>query len=154
MVYGQTEVTRDLMEARRAAGLASFYSAEGVRPEGFDGNHPQLRFTHDGVAQLIEADFIVGCDGFHGVARQSVPASALQTFEKVYPFGWLGVLADVPPLHHELIYANHARGFALCSMRSKTRVRYYVQCSLDDHVEDWSDSRFFAELKRRLPEED
>jgi p-hydroxybenzoate 3-monooxygenase len=154
MVYGQTEVTRDLMDARRAAGLASVYSAENVRPEGFDGQRPGLSYALEGAQHAIEADFIVGCDGFHGVARASVPAQAIQTYEKVYPFGWLGVLADVPPVHDELIYANHSRGFALCSMRSKTRVRYYVQCSLDDHVEDWSDGRFFAELKRRLPEAD
>jgi p-hydroxybenzoate 3-monooxygenase len=154
MVYGQTEVTRDLMDARRAAGLTTVYSAQDVSIAGFEGTRPTLRYTVDGQAQEIEADFIAGCDGFHGVARASVPTSAIQNYEKVYPFGWLGVLADVPPVHEELIYANHPRGFALCSMRSKTRVRYYVQCSLDDHVEDWSDERFFAELKRRLPEAD
>jgi p-hydroxybenzoate 3-monooxygenase len=154
MVYGQTEVTRDLMEARRAAGLSTIYSAENVRLEGFDGASPVVRYALAGAQQQIQADLIVGCDGFHGVARASVPAKAIETFEKVYPFGWLGVLADVPPVHEELIYANHARGFALCSMRSKTRVRYYVQCSLDDHVGDWSDERFFGELKRRLPEAD
>jgi len=154
MVYGQTEVTRDLMDARRAAGLATVYSAETVSIAGFDGARPTVRYTVDGQEKEIEADFIAGCDGFHGVARASVPVSAIQNYEKVYPFGWLGVLADVPPVHEELIYANHPRGFALCSMRSKTRVRYYVQCSLDDHVEDWSDERFFGELKRRLPEAD
>ena len=154
MVYGQTEVTRDLMDARRAAGLTTVYSAQDVSIAGFEGARPTVRYTVDGQAQEIEADFIAGCDGFHGVARASVPTSAIQNYEKVYPFGWLGVLADVPPVHEELIYANHPRGFALCSMRSKTRVRYYVQCSLDDHVEDWSDERFFAELKRRLPEAD
>jgi p-hydroxybenzoate 3-monooxygenase len=154
MVYGQTEVTRDLMAARAAAGLTTIYEAENVRPEGFDGHSPVLRYALNGVQHQIEADFIVGCDGFHGVARASVPAKAIENFEKIYPFGWLGVLADVPPVHDELIYANHPRGFALCSMRSKTRVRYYVQCSLDDHVEDWSDERFFGELKRRLPEAD
>lgn len=154
MVYGQTEVTRDLMDARRAAGLTTVYEAEQVSLHGFDGRRPQVRYRHAGEDATLEADFIVGCDGFHGVARASVPPSAIQNFEKVYPFGWLGVLADVPPVHEELIYANHSRGFALCSMRSKTRVRYYVQCSLDDHVEDWSDARFFAELKRRLPEAD
>jgi p-hydroxybenzoate 3-monooxygenase len=142
------------MDARRAAGLNTVYSAENVSIAGFDGARPTVRCTVDGQAQEIEADFIAGCDGFHGVARASVPVSAIQNYEKVYPFGWLGVLADVPPVHEELIYANHPRGFALCSMRSKTRVRYYVQCSLDDHVEDWSDQRFFAELRRRLPEAD
>jgi p-hydroxybenzoate 3-monooxygenase len=154
MVYGQTEVTRDLMDARAAAGLATVYLAENVAIQGFDGNRPSLSCRHAGADHEIQADFIVGCDGFHGVARASVPTSAIETFEKVYPFGWLGVLADVPPVHEELVYANHPRGFALCSMRSKTRVRCYVQCSLDDHVEDWSDDRFFAELKRRLPEGD
>jgi p-hydroxybenzoate 3-monooxygenase len=154
MVYGQTEVTRDLMDARRAAGLNTVYSAENVSIAGFDSARPTVRYTVEGQAQEIEADFIAGCDGFHGVARASVPVSAIQNYEKVYPFGWLGVLADVPPVHEELIYANHPRGFALCSMRSKTRVRYYVQCSLDDHVEDWSDQRFFGELRRRLPEAD
>jgi len=154
MVYGQTELTRDLMDARRAAGLSTVYAAENVSISGFDGEHPTVHYRADGQDHEIQADFIAGCDGFHGVARASVPVSAIQNFEKVYPFGWLGVLADVPPVDHELIYANHPRGFALCSMRSKTRVRYYVQCSLDDHVEDWSDARFFAELKRRLPEGD
>ncbi len=154
MVYGQTEVTRDLMDARTAAGLSTVYSAENVSLQGFDGEQPVVRYRHAGVDHDVRADFIVGCDGFHGVARASVPPSAIENFEKVYPFGWLGVLADVPPVSEELIYANHPRGFALCSMRSKTRVRYYVQCSLDDHVEDWSDARFFAELRRRLPEAD
>ena len=154
MVYGQTEVTRDLMDARTSAGLTTVYSAENVAIQGFDGSRPTLSYRHAGADHEIQADFIVGCDGFHGIARASVPTSAIETFEKVYPFGWLGVLADVPPVHEELIYANHSRGFALCSMRSKTRVRYYVQCSLDDHVEDWTDGRFFAELRRRLPEGD
>ncbi|MBP7915244.1 MAG: 4-hydroxybenzoate 3-monooxygenase [Vitreoscilla sp.] len=154
MVYGQTEVTRDLMDARTSAGLTTVYSAENVAIQGFDGSRPTLSYRHAGADHEIQADFIVGCDGFHGIARASVPTSAIETFEKVYPFGWLGVLADVPPVHEELIYANHSRGFALCSMRSKTRVRYYVQCSLDDHVEDWTDGRFFAELRRRLPESD
>ncbi len=154
MVYGQTEVTRDLMDARTSAGLTTVYSAENVAIQGFDGSRPTLSYRHAGADHEIQADFIVGCDGFHGIARASVPTSAIETFEKVYPFGWLGVLADVPPVHEELIYANHSRGFALCSMRSKTRVRYYVQCSLDDHVEDWTDGRFFGELRRRLPESD
>lgn len=155
MVYGQTEVTRDLMDARRAAGLPTIYSAADVTLQGFDGSHPSVSYTAaDGQRQTIDADFIVGCDGFHGVARASVPASAMQTFEKIYPFGWLGVLADVPPVHHELIYASHERGFALCSMRSNTRVRYYVQCPLEDQVAQWSDDAFWAELKRRLPAED
>ena len=154
MVYGQTEVTRDLMDARAAAGLTTVYGAEDVSLHDFGGSRPRVRYAHQGALHEIEADFIVGCDGFHGVSRRSVPAAALQQFEKIYPFGWPGVLADVPPVHEELIYANHERGFALCSMRSKTRVRYYVQCSLEDKVEQWSDDAFWEELKRRLPAQD
>jgi len=151
MVYGQTEVTHDLMGARSAQGQPSVYEAQQVSVHGFDGSTPGVRFVKDGVAQHIDCDFIAGCDGFHGVCRASVPPTALQTFEKVYAFGWLGLLADVPPVAHELIYANHERGFALCSMRSRTRSRYYVQCALADDVHAWSDDAFWAELKRRLP---
>jgi p-hydroxybenzoate 3-monooxygenase len=154
MVYGQTEVTRDLMDARAAAGLATVYSAAEVSLHDFDTGQPVVRYLKDGERHQIEADFIVGCDGFHGVARASVPEAAIQHFEKVYPFGWLGVLADVPPVHDELIYANHERGFALCSLRSPTRVRYYVQCALDDDLAQWSDEAFWLELKRRLPAAD
>ena len=150
MVYGQTEVTRDLMDARAAAGLVSVYEAEGVSLHGFDGDRPSVRYAKDGAAHELHCDFIAGCDGFHGVSRQSAPAAALKTFERVYPFGWLGVLSDTPPVSHELIYSNHDRGFALCSMRSATRSRYYVQCSLDDKVERWSDDAFWAELRARL----
>ncbi len=152
-VYGQTEVTHDLMDARSAQGLPTVYEAQDVSVHGFDGNAPCVRFVKDGVAQQVDCDFIAGCDGFHGVCRASVPASALRTFEKVYAFGWLGLLADVPPVAHELIYVNHERGFALCSMRSQTRSRYYVQCALDDDVASWSDDAFWAELKLRLPPE-
>jgi len=150
-VYGQTEVTHDLMDQRAQQGQPTVYEAQGVSVQGFDGTSPGVRWVKDGVAQDIECDFIAGCDGFHGVCRASVPAAALRTFEKVYPFGWLGLLADVPPVAHELIYAKHERGFALCSMRSKTRSRYYVQCSLADDVHGWSDEAFWAELKSRLP---
>jgi len=153
-VYGQTEVTRDLMEHRQAAGLKTVYEAENVEIEGFDGERPVVIFRHGGVEQRLEADFIAGCDGFHGVCRASVPPGAITTFEKVYPFGWLGVLADVPPVSDELIYANTERGFMLASMRSKTRSRYYVQCGLDEKVEQWSDAAFWDELRRRLPAED
>jgi p-hydroxybenzoate 3-monooxygenase len=149
-VYGQTEVTRDLMQARAAAGLSTVYEAEGVSLHGFDGTRPQVRWTNGGAAQTLDCEFIAGCDGYHGVSRQSVPAGALQTFERIYPFGWLGVLAETPPVSHELIYSNHERGFALCSMRSMTRSRHYVQCSLDDKVEQWSDDAFWDELRRRL----
>jgi p-hydroxybenzoate 3-monooxygenase len=151
MVYGQTEVTHDLMDQRAEQGQPTVYEAQGVSVQGFDGTRPRVRWVKDGVAQDIECDFIAGCDGFHGICRASVPAAALQTFEKVYPFGWLGLLADVPPVAHELIYAKHQRGFALCSMRSRTRSRYYVQCSLADDIHGWSDEAFWAELKSRLP---
>jgi len=151
MVYGQTEVTQDLMQKREASGAVSIYEAANVLPHAFDGEHPHVTYEKDGVTHRLDCDFIAGCDGFHGISRKSVPDAALQTFEKVYPFGWLGILADVPPVSHELIYANHPRGFALCSMRSPTRSRYYVQCSLDERPEDWSDERFFDELRARLP---
>lgn len=151
MVYGQTEVTKDLMEAREAAGLRSEFEAEAVAPQGFDGDSPYLTFYRGGTAYRLDCDFIAGCDGSHGVSRESVPESALQTFERVYPFGWMGLLADVPPCSDELVYANHPLGFSLCSMRSETRSRYYVQCSFDDRVEQWPDDRFWDELRRRLP---
>ncbi|MBN9019396.1 MAG: 4-hydroxybenzoate 3-monooxygenase [Rhizobiales bacterium] len=152
-VYGQTEVTQDLMEARSAIGATSFYEADDVALHDFDGTSPRVSFSLNGVRHELTCDFIAGCDGFHGVSRKSVPAGAIQEFERVYPFGWLGLLADVPPAEHELVYANSERGFALCSMRSMTRSRYYVQVSLDEHVEDWSDERFFEELRRRLPDD-
>ena len=152
-VYGQTEVTRDLMHAREAAGLETVYEAEHVRPHGFDGAKPSVSYVKDGATHTIECDFIAGCDGFHGICRQSVPAAALQVFERVYPFGWLGVLSETPPVSPELIYSNHERGFALCSLRSMTRSRYYVQCPLDDKVEAWSDAMFWDELRRRLDRE-
>jgi p-hydroxybenzoate 3-monooxygenase len=149
-VYGQTEVTRDLMQARQAAGLSTVYEAENVSLHGFDGTRPTVRYQSQGQTHELECEFIAGCDGYHGVSRASVPAGSLQTFERVYPFGWLGVLSDTPPVSHELIYSNHQRGFALCSMRSLTRSRYYVQCSLDDTVEQWSDDAFWDELRMRL----
>ena len=153
MVYGQTEVTRDLMAARTSAGLPTVYAADEVAVQGFDTAQPSVTCLKDGVRHTVQADFIAGCDGFHGVCRATVPASAITLYEKVYPFGWLGLLADVPPVSHELIYAHHERGFALCSQRSKLRSRYYVQCALDDQVAQWSDAAFWDELKRRLPPE-
>lgn len=152
-VYGQTEVTRDLVDARDALGLKTIYEAESVSLHDFDGDKPKVRFESGGVGHEIACDFIAGCDGFHGVSRQSVPPIALKIFEREYPFGWLGILSDTPPVSPELIYVNHPRGFALCSMRSQTRSRYYVQCSLDDHVDNWSDQKFWDELKRRLDDE-
>ncbi|QND54614.1 4-hydroxybenzoate 3-monooxygenase (plasmid) [Phyllobacterium sp. 628] len=153
-VYGQTEMTRDLMHAREASGAAAIHAAENVAIHDFDGERPFVTYEKDGKTSRIDCDFIAGCDGFHGVSRRSVPEKSIRTFERTYPFGWLGVLAEVPPVAHELIYANHPRGFALCSMRSMTRSRYYVQCPLDDKIEAWSDDRFWDELRRRLPEED
>ncbi|HEV7310427.1 4-hydroxybenzoate 3-monooxygenase [Ensifer sp.] len=152
MVYGQTELTRDLMEHRERSGATTIYEAGDVEPHDFDGRQPYVTYSKDGAGHRIDCDFIAGCDGFHGVSRKSVPEKALKTFEKVYPFGWLGILADVPPVDHELIYANHPRGFALCSMRSATRSRYYIQCASNERIEDWSDQRFWDELRRRLPE--
>ena len=149
-VYGQTEITRDLMDARAAAGAKTLYEAQ-VLPEGFESSKPAVRFVRDGKNHSIECDFIAGCDGFHGISRASVPAGALRTCERVYPFGWMGVLADTPPVSEELIYVSHERGFALCSQRSRTRSRYYVQCPLSEQVDEWPDERFWAELRRRLP---
>ncbi|MCO4861082.1 4-hydroxybenzoate 3-monooxygenase [Cupriavidus sp. WGlv3] len=149
-VYGQTEVTRDLMAARQEAGITTVYDAQEVSLHDFDGARPLVRYRKDGVAHEIHCDYIAGCDGFHGVSRQSVPGAATQLFERVYPFGWLGVLSDTPPLADELIYASHERGFALCSMRSRTRSRYYVQVPSSERVQDWSDERFWDELRRRL----
>ncbi len=152
--YGQTEVTRDLMDARSAAGLPTIYSAANVTVNDFDTDHPVVRYEKDGQTHEVTCDFIAGCDGFHGVCRASVPKDAITEYEKVYPFGWLGVLADVPPVStHAIVYANSERGFGLCSMRSLTRSRYYVQCPIDDKVEAWSDDRFWDELRRRLDPE-
>ena len=151
MVYGQTEVTRDLMDARAQSGLQSIYEAEDVTPHDFYSDHPSVSYTKDGQRHTISCDYIAGCDGFHGIARKSVPADKIKLFERVYPFGWLGVLSRTPPVSDELIYANHERGFALCSMRSAMLSRYYVQCLLEDKVEQWSDDRFWDELRARLP---
>ena len=153
MVYGQTEVTRDLMEARSSCGGISYYSAANVQPHDMKSHAPYITFDHDGVTVRLDCDYIAGCDGFHGVSRKTIPDGVLKEFERVYPFGWLGVLADTPPVSEELIYANHERGFALCSMRSPTRTRYYIQVSTEEKVEDWSDERFWQELKKRLPKE-
>jgi p-hydroxybenzoate 3-monooxygenase len=150
MIYGQTEVTLDLMNARKAAGLTSVYEAKDVQPHDFDGSHPRVTYLKDGVTHEIECDFIAGCDGFHGVSRASVKPSAIEEFERVYPFGWLGILADAPPSSHELIYANHERGFSLLSMRSSTVSRLYLQCAPDEDIEAWSDARIWAELQTRV----
>lgn len=150
MVYGQTEVTRDLMEARAASGAPSVYEALDVSVHDIGTDRPSVRYKKDGQSFAVDCDYVAGCDGFHGVSRRTIPESLLQVYERVYPFGWLGILVDKPPVSHELIYVNHPRGFALCSMRSTTRSRYYLQCRLDEHVDDWSDEKFWEELKRRI----
>jgi len=152
-VYGQTEVTRDLVDRRADTGGVTHYEAESVELHEFDSDTPYVTCRIEGEEVRIDCRFIAGCDGFHGASRRSVPEDAIRTFEKVYPFGWLGILADVPPVSHELIYASHSRGFALCSMRSKIRSRYYIQCNAGDSIDAWSDTQFWTELRRRLPPE-
>jgi p-hydroxybenzoate 3-monooxygenase len=152
MVYGQTEITKDLMDGRAAVGAATVYGAEDVALHDIS-DRPRVTYRSGGAVHEIECDFIAGCDGSHGISRQSVPAGAITSYERVYPFGWLGLLSDTPPVSHELIYVRHQRGFALCSMRSPTRSRYYIQCSLDEEVEAWPDERFWDELKLRLDDE-
>jgi p-hydroxybenzoate 3-monooxygenase len=151
-VYGQTEVTKDLIDARTAANAELKFEASEVALESVDSGKPVVRYRHGGKSHELHCDFVAGCDGYHGICRKSVPQSAMQTFERVYPFGWLGILADVPPVSQELTYSNHARGFALCSMRSPTRSRYYIQCGLDEKLAEWPDERFWDELRARLPE--
>ena len=153
MVYGQTELTRDLMDARAAAGLPTVYQANNVAVHDFDTARPRVTYEKDGQSFEIECDFIAGCDGFHGVCRASAPRNAIKEYEKVYPFGWLGLLSDTPPVCDELIYVNSPRGFALCSQRSKTRSRYYLQVPLTDRIEDWTDDAFWQELRLRLDDE-
>jgi len=153
MVYGQTELTRDLMDARAAAGLPTVYEAQHVAVHDFDGNKPKVTYEKDGQAHEIQCDFIAGCDGFHGASRTSVPRGAIAEFEKVYPFGWLGLLSDTPPVNEELIYVNSPRGFALCSQRSRTRSRYYLQVPLTQTVDEWTDAAFWQELRLRLDEQ-
>jgi p-hydroxybenzoate 3-monooxygenase len=150
MVYGQTEVTRDLMDARAEIGAPTQYEALDVAIDGVDTDRPRVRYVKGGQAFEIECDYVAGCDGFHGVSRRTIPENILQTYERVYPFGWLGILVDKPPAAEELIYVNHPDGFALCSMRSATRSRYYLQCRLDDDIDNWPDERFWQELSRRL----
>ncbi|MBS0531234.1 MAG: 4-hydroxybenzoate 3-monooxygenase, partial [Proteobacteria bacterium] len=151
-VYGQTELTRDLMDARAAVGACTIFDARSVTPHDFDTDHPYVAFEKNGTSHRIDCDFIIGCDGFHGICRKSVRATALTEFERVYPFGWLGILADVRPCRDELVYCKSPRGFALCSMRSPTRSRYYLQVPLTECASDWSDDAFWDELRRRLPE--
>jgi p-hydroxybenzoate 3-monooxygenase len=152
-VYGQTEITKDLNVAREAAGGRLHFEAEDVSVHDFDGERPRLRYRLDGREHTLECDFVAGCDGFHGVCRQSVPPAALRTFERVYPFAWLGILADTPPVSDELIYVRHESGFALFSMRSRTRSRLYLQCAPDENLDEWPDARIWDELRLRLGED-
>ena len=151
VVYGQTEVTRDLYDAREAAGLETVFNVEQVQIHGADTDASYVTYEVDGAEQRIDCDYIAGCDGFHGVSRQAIPLSVRKEYEKVYPFGWLGILSETPPVNEELIYAASERGFALCSMRNENLSRYYIQCSLSDKPEDWTDEAFWQELKRRIP---
>jgi p-hydroxybenzoate 3-monooxygenase len=152
LVYGQNEVQKDLAEARSREPGAVLWQVSDVALHDCETRAPRVSYTQDGTRQELRCDFLAGCDGYHGVSRAGVPRERLMQYERVYPFGWLGLLADVPPLHEELVYANHERGFALCSMRSRGRSRYYVQCSLEDKIEEWSDARFWDELRLRVPE--
>jgi p-hydroxybenzoate 3-monooxygenase len=149
-VYGQTEVTRDLIAAAPERGLEIVFEASDVALHDVDGAHPSITYRKDGVEQRIEADFIAGCDGFHGPSRKIIPGGTAREFEREYPFGWLGILADVPPCHDELIYANGEDGFALASMRSPTRSRYYIQVPLTEKLENWPEGRLWDELERRF----
>jgi p-hydroxybenzoate 3-monooxygenase len=152
-VYGQTEITRDLMDARESIGATTVFEAADVSLHDLTSDKPIVRYRKDGIAHEVSCDYVAGCDGFHGVSRRSIPENLIRNYERVYPFGWLGVLVDQPPLSQELVYINHERGFALCSMRSPTRSRYYLQCRLDENVDEWTDDRFYEELTRRLDAE-
>jgi len=152
VVYGQTEITADLMAARKDSGAETLYEVSDVEIHDVTTDRPYVTFSKDGQTQRIDCDYVAGCDGFHGVSRKTIPEHLRTEYEKIYPFGWLGLLSDTPPIDEELIYGISDRGFFLCSMRSETRSRYYVDVSLDEKVEDWSDDRFWEELSSRLPE--
>ncbi len=151
IVYGQVDITRDMMEERAKRGLETVYEAKNVQPYDVKSDNPYLTYEKDGVEYKLECDYIAGCDGFHGVSRKTIPDDIKTEYEKVYPFGWLGLMSDTPPINDELIYAKTDRGFALASMRSKTRSRYYIQVPATDDVKNWSDERFWEEFKRRMP---
>ncbi|MBW4985431.1 4-hydroxybenzoate 3-monooxygenase [Mameliella sp. CS4] len=153
VVYGQTEVTRDLYEAREKADGKIVFNVENVQIKDADGDAPYVTYEVDGAEARIDCDFVAGCDGFHGVSRQTIPLTVRKEYEKLYPFGWLGILSETPPVNEELIYASSERGFALCSMRNENLSRYYIQCSLSDSPDDWTDDAFWEELKRRIPTE-
>jgi p-hydroxybenzoate 3-monooxygenase len=150
-IYGQAEIQNDLMNAHEAAGTPILYEVDNVTLHDLTGQAPHLAYTKDGQSRKLACDFIAGCDGFHGVSREAIPKDVLRGYEKVYPFGWLGILSETPPVSHELIYNNHERGFALCTMRSLTRSRYYLQVSAEEDAAQWSDDRFWTELKNRIP---
>ncbi|MCZ6672629.1 MAG: 4-hydroxybenzoate 3-monooxygenase [Verrucomicrobia bacterium] len=152
-VYGQNELTKDLMDAHEERGQSPVYQALDVQISGIEVDRPTLTYTKNGEAFRVECDYVIGCDGYHGVSRSYIPSTILKTYQKIYPFGWLGVLADVPPVSDELIYNNHVDGFALASQRSKTRSRYYIQCDLDEDIKEWPDDRFWSELVHRFGEE-
>ncbi|WCR11189.1 4-hydroxybenzoate 3-monooxygenase [Paracoccus stylophorae] len=152
IVYGQTEVTRDLYDARESVGARTEFNVDHVQIHGADSDAPSVTFTQNGHEVRLDCDFVAGCDGFHGISRQTIPLNVRREYEKTYPFGWLGVLSRTPPVHDELIYANSDRGFALCSMRNENLSRYYIQCALSDHPDDWTDAAFWSELKRRIPD--
>ena len=153
MVYGQTELTRDLYDGREKSGAPTVFAAEDVALHDLASDRPFVTCRRDGETLRVDCDYVVGADGFHGVSRKSIPAGVLREYERVYPFGWLGILSDTPPVSEELIYVNHVRGFALCTMRSRSRSRYYMQCALDENIEAWPDARFWDELRLRLDEE-
>ncbi len=153
VVYGQTELTRDLYDAREAVGAKTHFEVDHVEIHDADTDAPYVTYEHDGATHRLDCDFIAGCDGFHGISRQTIPLTVRREYEKVYPFGWLGILSETPPVHEELIYAYSDRGFALCSMRNANLSRYYIQCSLSDSPDDWTDKAFWTELKRRIPSE-
>ncbi|MCV2882208.1 4-hydroxybenzoate 3-monooxygenase [Actibacterium sp. XHP0104] len=152
VIYGQTELTRDLYDAREADGAKLIFNTEDVAIHDADTDTPYVTYTVGGQSQRIDCDYVAGCDGFHGVSRQTIPSSVRRDYEKLYPFGWLGVLSETPPVHEELVYSNSDRGFALCSMRNANLSRYYIQCPLSDSPDDWSDGKFWDELRRRLPD--
>ena len=153
VVYGQTEITRDLYDARESLGGKIVFNIQGVKIHGAEGNAPFVTYSADGTEHQIKCDFVAGCDGFHGVSRQTIPLTVRREYEKLYPFGWLGILSETPPVHEQLIYSGSDRGFALCSMRNENLSRYYIQCSLSDTPGDWTDAAFWEELRRRIPDE-
>ena len=153
VVYGQTELTRDLYDIREKTGGKIIYEVDGVTIHGADTDAPYVTYVKEGSEHRIDCDYVAGCDGFHGVSRKTIPDTVRREYEKLYPFGWLGVLSETPPVHEELVYARSDRGFALCSMRNENLSRYYVQCHLSDMPDDWTDEAFWSELKRRIPDE-